>query len=59
MATEQEKPRPIVEKTPALSHSEDEEVAERLGLSGKVGTRTDHRDMIRMGKRQELDVRAI
>lgn len=59
MAIEQEKTRAIVEKVPAPSYSEDEEVAESLGPPCEVGTRTDHRDMNRMGKRQELDVRTI
>jgi len=48
-----------VEKAPVPSHSEDEEVAEspRLSHLDNVGTKADHRDMIRMGKRPELNVR--
>lgn len=35
----------------------DDSPVEELGPSEKVGTRADHRDMLRMGKNQELRVR--
>ena len=41
-------------KTPDVI-SVEEDLAD-IGPSEKVGTRTDHRDMLRMGKNQELKV---
>ena len=41
-------------KTPEVI-SVEEDIAD-IGPPEKVGTRTDHRDMLRMGKNQELKV---
>ena len=45
----------LPEKMPALQAEEDSSV-ENLGSSDKIGTRTDHQNMVRMGKHQELRV---
>jgi hypothetical protein len=37
------------------SNSEEEDIAD-IGPPEKIGTRTDHRDMLRMGKNQQLKV---
>lgn len=58
-AAEYKEAEAAVEKAIASSHSEDEESAERLGSYDQIGTRTDHRDMIRMGRQQELKVQTI
>lgn len=39
----------------SVTNSVEDDIAD-IGPSEKVGTRTDHRDMMRMGKNQELKV---
>jgi hypothetical protein len=58
-ATQHKEAELIVEKGMASSHKEDEESAEDRGSYDQMGTRTDHRDMIRMGRQQELKVRSL
>jgi hypothetical protein len=58
-AMEHKEAEAILEKAPASNHSRDEESAEDRGSYDQMGTRTDHRDMIRMGREQELNVRTF
>jgi hypothetical protein len=44
-----------VKTSESTSLEADDDVAD-IGPAEKVGTRTDHRDMLRMGKNQQLKV---